>query len=119
MKLRFYAREDQLVPVPGSFPRIGQAPSYIGRKFVAADRSHPATDDPYECDAETEGGRRLKKLTRRDACLWPADEATARACGVAFVPVEVKDGIAREKDSGSRASVRRTQTSAASAEGNG
>lgn len=31
---------------------------------------------------------RYKQLVQRDRALWPADEATARACGVEYVPVE-------------------------------
>lgn len=94
MRLRFYAREDQLVPLPGHRPLVGQAASYVGRKFDAATRGYPATPAPFECDSDSDEGRRLIKMTRRDACLWPADLETADVCGVAFVAVEVRDGVA-------------------------
>jgi hypothetical protein len=97
-KLRFFARDDLLVTVPGSRPVKGQAPQYVGRKFIPGDATkgaqHPANEKPHEIDADTDEGRRLVQLTSRDAALWPADAATASACGVEFVAVEVKDGVA-------------------------
>lgn len=98
-KLRFFARDDLLVTVPGSRPMMGQAPQYVGRSFVpgnGADKGaqHPATEGPYECASDSDEGRRLALLVRRDAALWPADAETAAACGVEFVAVAVKDGIA-------------------------
>jgi len=97
-KLRFYARDDLLVSVPGARPLKGQAPQYVGRKFIpgdgkAAGAQHPASDTPFESDSDTDEGRRLVQLTSRDAALWPADKATADACGLEFVAVEVKDGV--------------------------
>lgn len=102
-KLRFFARNDAdgplLVTVPGSRALKGQAPEYVGRRFMVGDpkagvgASHPATEQPYECDSESEAGQRLTQLTRRDCSLWPADKETAAACSVDFVPVTVKDGV--------------------------
>ena len=101
MKLKFYARDDLLVTVPGSRPVRGQAPEYVGRKFVPgtaeSGASHPATVEGFECEAGGEIAARLVQLTRRDAALWPADKATADACGVPFVEVTVKDGVAAPK----------------------
>jgi hypothetical protein len=46
-----------------------------------------ATSEPYSVAESTKAARRLIKLTRRDKSLWPADEYTAAACDVDFVPV--------------------------------
>lgn len=98
MKLKFFAREDLLVTVPGSRPMRGQAPEYVGRKFIPGDGTvgaqFPASEKPYECEADSDEGRRLVLLTRRDSALWPADKETADACGVEFSAVSVKDGVA-------------------------
>ena len=82
-KVRFYAKEDQLV--------VGW-PEFIGRKRDA-DGNFPATQDPVEVESESDVGRKLIKLTRRDGSLWPADESTARLCGVAHQAVEF-NGVA-------------------------
>lgn len=98
MKLKFYARGDLLVTKPGFVPKYtgGDVPRYVGRKFVARNGNTPAhniaTKEPAEFDSESEAGRRLMLLCRRDSSLWPADQATADACGVKFVPVDFKDG---------------------------
>jgi hypothetical protein len=100
VKLRFFAKDDLLVSVPGSRARQGMAPEYVGRKFVPGDpklgtsAQHPASPEPYEVELNSEAGFRLVQLTRRDQCLWPADEETARECGAEFVKVEIKDGVA-------------------------
>jgi hypothetical protein len=93
-KLRFFARDDQLVPFPGFTPAPGQIPVYVGRSFDEKLKGHPASQEPSEFDSETREGQRLMQFARRDAALWPADEATARECGVEFVPVTVRDGVA-------------------------
>jgi len=101
-KLKFFAKDDDLVYVP-DFPRVkGAIPQYVGRKFVPADgtngASFPASAEPFECDSEDENGKALvNKFQRGKRGLWPADEATAKACGVSFAAVEVKDGIAVAK----------------------
>lgn len=114
MKLRFYAKGDLLVSVPGQTilrrnadtGAAGSPVKYVGRVHVPAKlrkgpgdsvivdepASNPARSEAYECDSDTERGRRLMKLTRRDGSLWPADEATAAACGVPFVATEFSDG---------------------------
>lgn len=94
MRLSFWAKEDQLVPVPGVRPSIDQAPEYVGRAFLPGKPAgFPATEVPFVVDSETTEGRRLVHLTRRDACLLPADEATAAACGMSFVPHQLTDGV--------------------------
>lgn len=100
MILKFYACEDTLVSVPG--PRtVGQPPRYVGRKFQpAADgkpASHPATEKPYEVDSSGQEGRRLKRVCRRDGSLYPADAATAKACGVELPSVTFANGAWSEK----------------------
>lgn len=94
MRLRFLAKEDRLVPVPGVTPYAGQLMPYVGRRFDAENRAYPATDEPFECDSESPVGRRLAfEITRRDGDLWPADEATAQFCGVSFARTQFKDGV--------------------------
>lgn len=99
--LRFYAKGDLLVTEPGtaaSTAREGRPSRYVGRKLAMvgegrqAVASFPATSDPYSCPANSPRGARLIKLTRRDGSLWPADEATARACGVDYVATRFSSG---------------------------
>lgn len=97
-KLRFYAKGSATVSVPFSRLPIGQAASFVGRTFDPKARTYPATLEPYEVEANSDAGRRLVRLVRIDGDLWPADEATAAACGVPFVPVEIKDGVAVPKE---------------------
>ncbi len=102
MKLAFYAKDDDLVYVP-DFPRTkGAAPQRVGRSFIPGDgvkgAQHPATAEPFVCDSEDANGVALLAAFRRGRrALWPADKATAEACGVEFVAVEVKDGVAIPK----------------------
>jgi hypothetical protein len=103
MKLRFFAKDDAMVPVPG-VPRVaGQPKQYVGRRLVRAEGkppSYPATEEAFEIDSDTDDGRQLVRRVRTETerhdaqPLWPADKATAEACGVPFVAVTVKDGIA-------------------------
>lgn len=89
MLLKFYAREDHLVFVPYITVAAGNPERYVGRRFDQKLRGYPATKEPFTCDSESNVGERLVLLTRRDACLWPADDATAQACGMKAKP-EVK-----------------------------
>lgn len=91
MKLRFHARDDgpegpMLVAVPYARPVTGQPPRYVGRKQIAVmvdgKPTYPRSDTPYECEENSDVGRRLVKLVRREGSLVPADDYTARACGV-------------------------------------
>lgn len=90
MQLKFLARSNLLVTMPGERRIVGQPPEYVGRRCV--DGQFPATTDGFACDSQSEAGIRLAKLARRDAALWPADRATADHCGVPFVEITLKDG---------------------------
>ncbi len=95
--LKFYAKSNLLVRVPGATPLPGQPDLYVGRTFDPATRGYPAVNQPYEVDENTDSGRRLIRLTTIDGSLYPADEYTASICGVPFVSVEFKDGVFVEK----------------------
>jgi hypothetical protein len=101
MKLRFIAREDALATVPGSRVNVGQSAHYVGRTYLAPKdgkgASYPATQEPHEATFDMSKqedmarfNRYLKIAKRGD--IWPADEATAKACGVDYVPASFKDG---------------------------
>ena len=110
MKLRFYAKGDALVPIPGQGLIHGALLNYVGRSqskretglkdsdgnalFQAA---FPATESGYECDSESAEARELKRtllVSERmgDVSLYCADEQTASFVAVPFTPVEFKDG---------------------------
>jgi hypothetical protein len=91
LKLKFYARGDALVTVPGVYPAIGQALPRVGRE-QGSDGVLRATKEPFEADSDSDAGRRLIKLVRRDQSLWPADKVTAEACGVEFIELTQRDG---------------------------
>lgn len=92
MQLSFYAKPGHCVHWPG-LKATGQAVDYVGRDLVRGDKdkgfaaAHPASKEPVKVDAASDEARRFIKVCRRDAALWPADKATAEACGVAFVEV--------------------------------
>ncbi|HTJ17826.1 MAG TPA: hypothetical protein VL494_13695 [Steroidobacteraceae bacterium] len=92
MQLKFYAREDALVREAGVHPRIGEATRYYGRSFDTATRGYPADKEPFVVESDTEDGDKCAKQCRQKRALWAADEKTAAAIGVPFVPVEWKDG---------------------------
>lgn len=97
MKLSFYPRPGHCVHWPG-LKAVGQAVAYVGREFAAGDPEqgvaarHPASKEPACADSESDVGRRLAKLCRRDDALIPADAATAAFCGKEFVAVKLVDG---------------------------
>ncbi|HEU4544357.1 MAG TPA: hypothetical protein VFR23_24715 [Jiangellaceae bacterium] len=100
MKLKFYAKDDELVYVPNAPKRQGQPPRYVGRSLVPGDpdkatmASFPASAEPFECDSDDANGQELLGRFRRGKRpLWPADKATAEACGVEFVAITIKDGV--------------------------
>jgi hypothetical protein len=97
MQLSFWAKSDLLVPIPGFRPSANLPPDYVGRGYAKDEATgrhgHPALAEPFRCDSETDVGRRLVLLTRRDDCLLPADEATAQACGKRFIAHELSDGV--------------------------
>lgn len=99
-QLKFYARADLMVAVPGSTAFAGQVSRYLGRETKVENAgtpdevvSYPATKDGFACDVDSSLGSRVTKLTRRDCAFWPADSETAAACGVQFTPVEFKSGV--------------------------
>lgn len=98
MQLKFLARGDLLVTVPGWAPVVGQPLPRVGRGFVRGDDSkgipptYPATQEPFVVDSDTPEGRRLMQLIERDGCLWAADHATADICRVKYVELEFRDG---------------------------
>ncbi len=104
-KLRFFAKDDDLVYVPTSVRMSGQPPQYVGRRLEPGNdgrdgkpvkaATFPATDQAWECEADSaDAAEILNRFWRGKRPLWPADEATAQACRVEFVKVVVKDGIA-------------------------
>ena len=92
MQLKFFARGDLLVTLPGFAPVVGQPLLRVGRDWSSREAVPPATKEPFSCDSESAPGRRLKKLIARDESLWAADKETAAECGVPFVDLEFKDG---------------------------
>jgi hypothetical protein len=113
VQLSFLAREDQLVRVPGiGRGAVGQPVPYVGRVFDAKTRGYPATEEPYVVDADSDSGRRLAELCRRDQSLWPANKETAEACGVEFVAVSFDAGVWARK--AALVSARRASASASS-----
>lgn len=85
-KLKFFAREDELVFVPYITVSPGAPERYVGRRFEPRLRGYPATKAPFECEANSDTGRRLLLLATRDKSLFPADEDTAKACGLKKAP---------------------------------
>lgn len=99
--LRFYARPGHVLSWPG--PKYqGQPARYIGRKTVISrdaagnvtQIAHPALSEPVEIDPASKSGQRILRLMRieEDKPLIPADQETAKACGVPFEAVELRDG---------------------------
>jgi hypothetical protein len=90
MKLRFYARSGHLCSLPG--PRVtGTLPKYVGRRVRVVDGEirNEILDEPAEFDSASREGQRLLRrmiVDHKDPPLIPADEATARFCGVPFEP---------------------------------
>jgi hypothetical protein len=108
MILRFYAKADSLVPVPGQGIVHGAPLNYVGRKQqmgsvvnslgkTVPQASYPATKEAFEVDSDSPNGRRLRLICWRDSDLWPADEKTASECQVKFTDVVFKDGFWIEK----------------------
>lgn len=77
-------------------PQAGGAFRYVGREFDpnAAGEKYPVSKTPYECDSDSPEGAYLAKCCR-EGDLIPADDATAKACGVPLpkaAPKSAKDG---------------------------
>lgn len=93
--LKFVARGDLVVRIPKAVQFIGQPAVYVNRaKTMLPDGmwGYPASPEPYQIEAKSPEALRLAMLVRRDECLWPYDEQTAKACGVKFVAVEWIEG---------------------------
>lgn len=107
--LRFYARPGHVLQWPGAKFQ-GQPPRYVGRSNkVTRDAAgkvtaieHPAQPEAVEVDENSDAGRRVLRLMRIESekPLIPADVETAKACGVAYEPVELRDGEWLPKASG-------------------
>jgi len=122
MKLRFYARGTDLVYDPRVPRAYQQRPHYVGRDFVPGSKGvgaqHPATKEPFEIDDSEPGAEHLIRLTFIDSSLWPADEATAKRCNVAFVPVELRNGVYVAKDQAQLEKAAAPKAAKASEQGN-
>lgn len=73
---------------------VGQPKKYVGRKLAKLGNgmfADIATEHPFEIEEGTKSARRLLKLMKRENCLFPADEYTAQACGVDYVPITRDD----------------------------
>lgn len=92
MQLSFYAKGAQLVTMPGFRPMVSQSPQYVGRRHDRQRRAFPAREEPFRIEADSDAARRLVKLVRRDGSLWPADDATANACGMPAPRLHFADG---------------------------
>lgn len=93
--LKFVPKGDLLVRIPNAVQFTGQMPPYLGRlkrQLPDGRWGYPASQSPYEVEADSEIAQRLVLLTKRDGCLWPFDEATAAACDTKFVAVEWIEG---------------------------
>lgn len=97
MLLKFHSKPDHCVYYPER-RRAGQIYNYIGRRFVPATDGktagrHVPTDEPFVIDDEHQDSDTrkaaaiLKWRCKSDSSIWPADEDTARACGVDYVPL--------------------------------
>lgn len=102
MILKFLAKDDLLVPVPGTSQFAGQVARYVGREWSDAIHGFPAVAEPYCVEEDSEDGRRLLKLARRDRCLLPADPETATRLGVPFVKLTLESGAMVPAGKGSK-----------------
>lgn len=86
----------QFVPKAQALPRFpnkgaGSMP-YVGRVFVPSDKpgirgEYVATKEPASVVAGTPEAARLIEICKRDGDVLPADEETAKAIGVRYVPL--------------------------------
>lgn len=96
-RLRFMARATALVTDPSALERGIRR--FIGRRWQEVEAGRFAWVPTGEAQSH-EYHRDLVKACR-DGDLWPADEATAKACGVGFDPKfgdEVTETIKAFKD---------------------
>ena len=93
MMLKFLAKDDLLVPVPGTAQFAGQVARYVNREWSEETQGFPATAEPYCVAEDSEDGRRLSKLARRDRCLLPADRDTAARIGAEYIQMTLDAGV--------------------------
>lgn len=93
-KLSFIPQEGHCITAdePGTILIPGQARNYVGYTFNPKTHSYDLSGLPFEVQAETPLGRRLKKLAIRDRSLIAFDEATSRVLGTEFKPYVFKNG---------------------------
>lgn len=97
MQLKFYAKPGHVVHRPGT-KSTGQIAHYVGRRFVRSEGTvtagaHVAQREPAEFDSDGPEAAQLLRYAAKGG-LWPADEATAAACGVAFQKLKFDDAQA-------------------------
>jgi len=98
MKLKFCAKNDLLVPVPGTTQYAGQTARFVNRETSVSVVdgqevvSWPAVETPFEVEQNSDDGRRLSKIATRDGDLLPYDKATAEALGIGFAPIKFSSG---------------------------
>ncbi len=97
MQINFYAKGDLLFPVPGTVLITGAPHRYVGRYHDPDTRSYPAKGTCESFDDSTPEGRRVIKVMRREAPLYPADKETAIRCGVPFVSLSYDCGEWKSK----------------------
>jgi hypothetical protein len=96
MQLKFVAKDDQMVMVPGTAQFAGQIARFVNRECVVGKDetvSWPALAEPHEVDSDSKDGSRLAKIARRDGALLPYDKQTADAIGVPFVALKFTAGV--------------------------
>jgi len=84
MKLSFLPLGDAMPLEPYAPMAVGQPARRIGRKFNPETGAHDLPGAPYVCESGSKEAARCLKLMSRDKSIRPADEATAKALGVAF-----------------------------------
>lgn len=95
MQLKFYAKPEHLVHRPGP-KSAGQVHQYLGRRFVRVDDEegkkagiagkHVATAEGFEIDSEAPEAVQVLRYCAKGG-LWPANDETAAAAGVAFTNI--------------------------------
>ena len=90
MGLKFLPRAGHMVPF-ASGNAAGQLSRYVGRTFKPVGKggvagAYVSEAEPVEVDPDSADAAHLIRQARKsDPGVWPADEATAAACGVDFV----------------------------------
>lgn len=81
--------------VPYKHAAVGQQARYIGRAFDAKVGGWPATKEPEVIDTDKARRELVTKIGKRAKSrdLLPADEATAAALGVEYVPLRWEAGV--------------------------